>query len=108
MKKQINSAFKAYILLAFAIAFLPIVNAANATCPDGTERPCIINGKHGTQTCTHSGWGPCVPEEETPSPTPTFGTVQSRDVGPTTQNFSSSDLNQSVSGRILSLAVSAD
>jgi hypothetical protein len=102
MKRQIH-------LFAFAIAFLGIVNAANATCPDGAERPCIIKGKHGTQTCGHSGWGPCVPLEEAPSPTPTPGTVQSRDVGPTTLNFSSPlDLNQSVSGRILSLAVSAD
>jgi len=51
------------ILFAFGIAFLGIVNAANATCPDGAERPCTINGKHGRQVCAHSGWSPCVPDE---------------------------------------------
>src|SRR5437870_5002802 len=94
MKKQINSAFKAYILLAFAIAFLQIVNAANATCPDGAERPCVINGKHGHQVCGHGGAGACAPDEEptphptaaspTPSPTPAYdltGTYTADDGG---------------------------
>lgn len=105
MKQQIH-------LFTFGIAFLGVVNAASATCPEGTERPCIINGKPGTRTCGHLGWGPCVPIEEGSSPTPTPGTVEccpSIDVGPTTLNFSLPlDLDQSVSGRILSLAVSAD
>src|SRR5262245_53916132 len=54
------------ILFVFGIAFLGIVNAANATCPDGAERPCMINGRHGTQTCVHFGWSPCIPYDETP------------------------------------------
>jgi hypothetical protein len=87
MKQQIH-------LFAFGIAFLGIVHAANATCPDGAEKPCTINGKHGHQVCGHGGWGPCVPDEESSSPTP------APTPGSLTGTWSADDGVQAVFGKV--------
>jgi hypothetical protein len=57
-------------VLGFAIAFLGVMNATNAGCPEGHERPCVIAGKPGHQVCAGQGWSPCVPDEPTTPPVP--------------------------------------
>src|SRR5438093_5602292 len=64
------------ILFAFGITLLGVINATNAACPEGAERPCVIAGKRGHQVCAGQGWSHCVPDEE--PPTPSTGKVHPR------------------------------
>ena len=65
------------ILLAFLVALMGGINAANpacAMCQDGAEASCVIGGKAGTKECIMGHWGPCIAN---PVPeTPVSGTLQ--------------------------------
>lgn len=54
--------------LVVVIAFLAVVNEANAMCMDGATASCSIDGQAGTKECIGGHWGPC--EVDAPPPPP--------------------------------------
>jgi hypothetical protein len=53
--------------IALSMLTLSLFNqSAIASCPDGAEKSCRVNGKHGTSVCTGGRWGPCVKDEPGP------------------------------------------
>jgi hypothetical protein len=75
------------ISLAVVIAFLAVVNEANAMCIDETIASCSIGGQAGTKECIGGHWGPC----EIPAAPPEPGGDPDRDCTGATKTFTLDD-----------------